>query len=186
MAPDTKNASSLVEVPLPDLSRGLPEVREWAAAHVHARAEKALARCLHSWAVPFFLPVIRRVRTYGRSKREFYIPLFSGYVFFDLLAVERQKVLETNKVAKILRAPDPEGLRRELTSLYKALAADMTLKECRFGEPGSRVYVARGPLRGLEGILVRYQGKGRLVLQVQMIGRAVYADVDLDMCEPVQ
>jgi len=173
------------EIWVPDPRVKLPDAAEWAAAHVHARAEKAMARCFHSWQVPFYLPLIRRARYQRGRKVEAFVPLFAGYIFFDRAAVERQQVLETNKVAKILEAPDPERLRGELSSLAIALGADVALKEYRFGEPGSRVLVVRGPLRGVEGILVRYQGKDRLILQIQMIGRAVLADVEIDMCEPL-
>ena len=55
----------------------LPQAREWAAAHVHARAEKALARLLHSWDVPLYLPLLRRCRSYGARKRESFVPLFA-------------------------------------------------------------------------------------------------------------
>jgi len=163
----------------------LPEAQEWAAAHVHARAEKAFARILNQLRVPYFLPLVRKFRFYGARRRESRVPLFSGYVFYDRLAIERHRILETNKVARIIQDPEPRKLQRELSSLCSALAADTELLECRYGQPGSRVIVARGPLSGTEGILIRYQGKDRLILQVQLIGRAVFVDIESGLCEPV-
>lgn len=162
----------------------LPVAEEWAVAHVHSRAEKAFVRCLHSWGVPCYLPQIGRCRYYGARRRQSYTPLFPGYVFFDSAATERARVFDTKKVANIIYTPDQERLREELASLCTALAGDVLLRECRFGQEGSQVVVVRGPLRGVEGVLVRYQGKDRLVLQVKLLGRAVLADVDIGMCEP--
>src|SRR5262245_40621341 len=146
---------------------------EWAAAHVHSRAEKALARSFALWGVPHYLPLMVRRRSYGARRRESLNPLFPGYVFFDVGAVDRHRVLATNKVARILPASDPENLYRELRSIQIALAADATLSEFRFGAPGSPVVIRDGPLAGLEGILVQHKGRGRLVLEVRLIGSAL-------------
>jgi hypothetical protein len=179
--PGTEDEDSQILLP----GGALPQAGEWCAAHTHARAEKALLLCLREWGVPAFLPCLRRQRIYGARRRVSFVPLFAGYLFYDRLAVERQTVLETNKVAQILVAPDPEQLRSDLTSLCLALAVDIDLKEVRFGEPGTPVLVARGPLKGTEGILIRYQGRDRLVLQVHMLGRAVCAEIDASLCEPL-
>jgi hypothetical protein len=125
-----------------------------------------------------------RRRSYGARRRESLNPLFPGYVFFDCGAVERQQVLATNKVARILPSADPEKLYRELLSIQIALAADATLSEFRFGAPGSPVAIKRGPLAGLEGILVQHKGRARLVLEVHLIGSALLLDVEAEACEP--
>src|SRR5262245_24777663 len=102
---------------------------EWAAAHVHSRAEKALARLFALWGVSYFLPLMVRRRSYGARRRESLNPLFPGYVFFDSGGVDRHRVLATNKVARILSTPEPEKLYRELHSIRLALEADATLSE---------------------------------------------------------
>jgi len=127
--------------------------------------------------------MVRR-RSYGARRRESLNPLFPGYVFFDCRAVERHQVLATNKVARILPSADPEKLYRELLSIQIALAADATLSEFRFGSPGSPVAIKRGPLAGLEGILVQHKGRARLVLEVHLIGSALLLDVEAEACEP--
>lgn len=157
---------------------------DWSAAHVHSRAEKALARQFSSWGTPHFLPLALRRRAYGARRRESTIPLFPGYVFFDGGSVDRHRVLATNRVARIIPAPDPEKLRRELQSIRQAILADATLSEFRFGEPGRPVVIRRGPMAGTEGILVQHKGRGRLVLEVRLIGRALLADVEVEDCEP--
>jgi transcription antitermination factor NusG len=157
---------------------------EWSAAHVHSRAEKALARLFTTWGTPHFLPLALRQRSYGARRRESTVPLFPGYVFFDGGSVDRHQVLATNKVTRIIPSPEPERLRRELESIRQAILADATLSEFLFGEPGCPVVIRRGPMAGIEGILVQHKGRGRLVLEVRLIGRALLADVEVEDCEP--
>jgi hypothetical protein len=160
------------------------DATEWAAVHVHPRAEKVVAHFFASWGVAHYLPLMVRRRKYGARQRTSELPLFPGYVFFDGATVGRHEVLATNRVAKILPAPDPDRLRRELVSLKRALALDATIIPWQWGGPGSIVRIAEGPMRGLEGVLVRFKGRDRLVLQVHLIGRAVLLDVDIRVCAP--
>ena len=44
---------------------------------------------------------------------------------------------------------------------------------------GKRVRVHRGPLEGLEGILVRKQNKCRIVVSIDLIMRSIAAEVDI-------
>src|SRR5262245_26706505 len=53
----------------------------WWLLHTRPRAEKTLARRLHGCAVPFYLPLYPRHRTYSGRTRTAFLPLFPGYVF---------------------------------------------------------------------------------------------------------
>jgi transcription antitermination factor NusG len=43
---------------------------------------------------------------------------------------------------------------------------------------GDRVQIERGPLRGLEGILVEARGGHRLILSVTLVQRSVAVEID--------
>ena len=45
---------------------------------------------------------------------------------------------------------------------------------------GQAVLIERGPLSGLEGILVEVKGKLRLVVSINLLQRSVSAEVDRD------
>ena len=56
-----------------------------------------------------------------------------------------------------------------------------------FPSEGSRVRVKRGPLRGIEGFLVRVQNQTRLVLSVEMLSQSIALEIgirDVEACRP--
>ena len=163
----------------------LPTARAWAVAWTKARCEKALVEFLEAQSVPTFLPLLSKRRMYGRQVRYSQIPLFSGYVFFDYEAIPRLRVFESRKVAQILVPDDPSQLRLDLENLALALQKDDSLREARFGGPGTPVYVARGPLIGVHGELVRFESRSTLVIRVNFIGKAAELEIDEAFVEPI-
>ena len=55
--------------------------RQWWAIFTKSRHEKALARDLERFEIPFFLPLVMRQNRIRNRIVEAYLPLFSGYVF---------------------------------------------------------------------------------------------------------
>lgn len=155
----------------------LPAARRWSVAYTHARAEKVFRDYLLGRKVPCFLPLTRRRRIYGRHIRNSEVPLFSGYVFYDAYSIPRQEVFQSRKVAQILEPPDPLQLQDELASLAIALCSDEPLRPSRY-RTGMAVRVARGPLRGLEGALVRNESECLLILRISFLGCTAELKID--------
>src|ERR1700752_5373917 len=53
----------------------------WRVVHAKSRQEKALAEYLEARQVSCYLPLVRKVRYYGRRKFIVNLPLFPGYLF---------------------------------------------------------------------------------------------------------
>ena len=157
----------------------------WWVAHTKSRNEKALAHDLIGRRVNFFLPMTWRVRRHrGRTIRSL-LPLFSGYLFFCGEEKHRLEALKTNRVANLIEVKAQEQLRRELSQIERALHAGAALVPHRYIKAGQRCRVIGGALTGLEGIVVRTQSAARLVLQVDMLGRATSVEVQMDMIEVI-
>jgi transcription antitermination factor NusG len=101
------------------------------------------------------------------------MPLFPGYLFVRISPEQRLKVLEAPGVLNIVSSqgrliPLPEG---EVEALRIAL-------ETRKSEPhplltnGKRVRIKVGPLRGLEGVIVRHTRQLRMVVSIDCIMRS--------------
>ncbi len=166
-------------------SATLPAVNSWAVARTKSRCEKVFADYLLSVNVPCYLPLLSKRRVYGSAVRFSHLPLFSGYVFFDSSAADTSTIFDSRKIAQILTPPDARQLAHELQQIALALQNDQGLRESRFGEPGRPVVVARGPLKGLEGELVRIGGISRLVIRVSFLGKAAELEIDDAFIEPV-
>lgn len=171
--------------PIAPIEKALPEAQCWGVAHTHARAEKVLHGWLSDRGVPSFLPLARNRRVYGRHVRSSEVPLFAGYVFFDLAACSRQQVFQSKKVAQVLAPPDPAALRGELERLARALQSGEPLRLSKF-RSGAPVQVARGPLKGLEGEFVRTETASFLILRVTFLGHTAELKIDEAYVEPIR
>ncbi|MCY3018579.1 MAG: hypothetical protein NTW87_06055 [Planctomycetota bacterium] len=177
---------ALTETPVPSLNSGTPSlVASWVVAHTKPRCEKRLVEFLNLHNVGSFLPLVTRRHVYGRRVRDYEVPLFSGYVFYDSLPLSPERVFASRRVAQILTPPDPAQLWRELNNLALALQHDQTMRETIFGEPGRPVWVARGVLKGLYGKLVRYGAHSQLVVQITFLGKAAELAIDEAFVEPI-
>lgn len=169
----------------PEVRLWLPRAERWGVAHTHARAEKVLHRWLADRDVPSFLPLALNRRVYGRHVRSSEVPLFAGYVFFDLAACSRQQIFLSKKVAQVLESPDPTALRGELERLARAMQSGEPLRLSKF-KAGAPVQVVRGPLKGLEGEFVRTETASFLILRVSFLGHTAELKIDEAYVEPIR
>lgn len=158
----------------------------WRVVHTKSRQEKALAETLEGAGIECFLPLIRRLRTYGHRRRVAQIPLFSCYLFLRGAEEDARFALETGRAVRSLHIPDPLRLERELESIRLALAAGADLAACPALRPGRRVRVARGPLKGVEGVIETTHGRRRLVLEVHALNQSTSLDIDASDVESAE
>ena len=159
----------------------------WWVGHTKARFEKAFAFDLLARRVPYFLPMVERVRMSGGRKRHVMAPLFGGYVFFRGTHQERYLALATNRLCQVIEAADQARLVRELAALQKAISGGAPLDPYPFAAVGRRCRVVAGPFQGLEGVVVRREAGSRgarLVLEVGMLGQGAAMEIDADLLEP--
>jgi transcription antitermination factor NusG len=161
------------------------EPPRWVAFYTLSRREKDLMRKLEAAAVPFYAPLIRRrLRSAGGRAHESYVPLFTGYVFSRVDDDQRRAALATNTIARWLPIGDEAALMADLRAIRQLIDADQPLAPEARIEPGQQVRVCSGPLRGIEGTVVRRQGTQRLVVAVQFLNQGASVeveDVDLDV-----
>lgn len=154
--------------------------RNWWLVYTRSRQEKQIAKRLVALRAGFYLPLAEK-RTYTRGRiRRSQVPLFSGYVFLYGDMDIRLAALETNCVSSITRVDDGEQLRGELRRLAGLLEMKVPLNlESRLTS-GTQVRIKAGPFRGLEGQIIRREGKTRLAVSVNYIQMG--ASVVLDDC----
>jgi len=156
----------------------------WIAFYTLARREKDLMRKLEAAAVPFYAPLIRRrLHTAGGRVRHSYVPLFPGYVFAPVDDDQRREAQATNTVARWLSIGDERMLVDDLRAIKRLIDTERPLTPEARIEPGQLVRVRSGPLRGVEGIVVRRRGEQRLVVAVRFLNQGAsieLEDVDLE------
>jgi transcription antitermination factor NusG len=157
---------------------------DWIAFYTLSRREKDLMRRLEAAALPFYAPLVkRRLLSPGGRARLSYVPLFPGYVFSFVDDAQRRVALATNTIARWLPIQDATAFVADLRNIKRLIDTDRPLTPEARLEPGQPVRVRSGPLRGMEGMVVKRRGEQRLVVAVRFVNQGVsieLEDVDLE------
>jgi transcription antitermination factor NusG len=127
-----------------------------------------------------FLPTVTRWSRWKDRTKKIDWPLFPGYCFARFDPGVRLPVLTCTGVVRIVSndgepAPIPE---QEIDGIRRLVETDLAFDPCPLIKEGMLVEVTHGPLKGVNGRLVRKNDKARLVLAVDLIGQAVSVEVD--------
>lgn len=152
----------------------------WFALQVHAKHEFGVASSLRSRGYDPFLPLHRCRKLWSDRIKLVEAPLFPGYMFCRLNLHQRLPVLTAPGVIRIVghtRRPMPVD-EAEINAIQAIVASGLPKEPWPFLRAGDRVRIERGPLRGLEGILVEARGAHRLILSVTLVQRSVAVEID--------
>lgn len=154
----------------------------WYAAYIAARHEKRVAEQLRERSIDSFLPLYETVRRWKNGRHRVKLPLFPGYVFVRIPLVERLRVLQLPSVVRLVGfSGQPTPLSEsEVEAIQSCLTRGTKLAPHPFLAVGRRVRVIRGPLQGLEGIVVRKKSQFRFVISLELIQRSVSTEVEQD------
>lgn len=157
----------------------------WCVVHTRPRAEKKLAEFARQQRMTVFLPLHRRLHRYGNRERVFSSPLFAGYVFCAADVAQRRMLQQNRHTANLLDVVDQDELVQQLLQIQRALSLGDLVEVMPYLESGHRVKVLAGPLKGVEGMILRVKGRSRIVLNVDMIRESVSVEVDSSMLGPI-
>ena len=160
------------------ITRGSLAGASWHVLHTLSRQEKSLSRDLRARDIPHYLPLVRQVRFYGKRKAVIEEPLFPGYVFLLGSLDEAYAADRTQRVANIIKVVDQDRIDWELRNLQLALGRNATLNPFPHLRKGLRVHIRSGPFQGIEGLIEDRTRNDRVLLQVDVLGRAVGLEVD--------
>lgn len=158
----------------------------WYVLHVKPRCEKKMAEYCAAHGLPCELPLREETKIYQRRKVTVHKPVFPGYVFLSFGADEKVTVLKSNLIVHVLSVVNQEQFVHELAQIRQALAVDPTLDACAAFQAGKRVLIRSGPFQGLEGVVQLVRGKAKVVLNVEMIGRALAVEVGIEILEAAE
>lgn len=158
----------------------------WYAVKVRTRSESVALASLHHHGVETYCPQITKRRKYSDRTKTVLEAIFPGYLFcrFDVFS-KAHVVLASVAVEYIVKCgrqvvPVPVS---EVDAIRRAVeCGGMAATQPSVGEP---VRVVAGPLRGVEGILIRDKDRPRFVVSVQLINGSVSLDIDQDFVESI-
>lgn len=154
--------------------------RKWYALHVRSRHEHLVAKHLSSRGYESFLPTYKDRRRWSDRFKETELPLFAGYVFCQFDTLNRLPVLTIPGVVHVVGVgKDPAPIdEMEIAAIQASVKAGLPQQPWPYLRVGDRVRIEYGPLRGAEGILLRFGGHQRLVLSVTLLQRSVAVQIE--------
>ena len=166
----------------------MTEHHPWFAIRVRSNCEQRVADNLNSLGYEQYLPTYESERRWSDRIKVIRQALFPGYVFCRLdLANRSAPVVQVPGVVDILRIgniavsiPD-----EEIAAVERLQRSGVAIGQWPFLSVGEWVLIERGPLTGLEGILVSTKGTTRLVVSVSILQRSVSAEIDRKWVRPI-
>lgn len=155
---------------------------EWYAVRTRSNCETKVAWILSGKGVENYLPTFREVRQWRDRKKVIEQPLFPGYLFARMVDCHesRLSVLCCDGVVSILgygeRIQPVPG--NEIEALQRLLGNNAGSQANPLLQEGAWVRVKRGPLRSLEGLLVRVKNQTRLVISITLLAQSVSTEID--------
>ncbi len=168
-----------------DILNTIQKDKPWRVAHTKSRREKALAHYLAKAGIGYYLPMFMRQQSSHNRVRSSLLPIFNGYLFLQADDFERHIAMRSNHIASIIDVGDEKKLIRELSQIEKALSGSSKVYPFDFISEGQWVRVNKGPLKGVEGRILRKDNNYRLVLSVESIMQSISVSIEADQVEPI-
>lgn len=178
-APESESVASAAE---PLRSR-----HSWYAIRVRSKFESVASATLRGKGYEEFLPLYCSRRRWSDRIKKLDLPLFPGYVFcrFDVHA--RLPILTTPGVLAIIgvgKTPVPVS-DEEIAAVQAVVRSGLPAQPWPLLTVGSKVFIERGPLAGLEGIALNVDKKYKLIVSVHLLQRSVAVEIEREWARPI-
>jgi transcription antitermination factor NusG len=161
----------------------------WYVVRVRSNFERVASVSFQEKGYETFLPVYLSRRRWSDRTKQVELPLFSGYVFSRFDANLRLPILQTPGVVSIIGSSVTGPLpvdEAEIEAVRTLLSSKVPVGPCPFLRVGQAVILDRGPLAGVEGLVLQIKENFRLVVSISILQRSVYAEIDRDWIKPVK
>jgi len=159
--------------------------KKWYVFYTCPKFERKIHEYLQESGYESFLPLCWVVKQWSDRRKRLLTPLFSGYIFVN---IEQSRIHEVLKTPKIIRCVTfnsvPASLRQEEVDSIMQIMENFYPFEVSCGfKVGDSVVVAKGPLLGMEGILVEERGNQRFALRIESLRQFVLVSIPADHIE---
>jgi transcription antitermination factor NusG len=171
-----------------EASEGDRDIRNsWYALYTRHQHEKSVHRVLAGKGFEAFLPLYTAAHQWKDRVKRVSLPLFPCYVFIRGPLVQWLPVLTTPGVHAVVGyGGEPACIAdAEIDAIRTVVDSSVKAEPYPYLKCGDRVRVTAGPLRGLEGILLRKKNWCKLLLSVDMLQRSVAVEIDVAMIQRV-
>src|ERR1700694_5739955 len=152
----------------------------WYPVYTYARAEKKAFQALTNKGLETYLPLHRQLKQWSDRKKWVEEPFIKSYLFVRIKEHEQAEVLMTKGIArfiyfsgKIASMPD-----RQIDELKLLMASPYELEITEDDlQPGEKIMIKAGPLKGLTGEIISYRSQKQLALRLENLGYSIIVHV---------
>jgi transcription antitermination factor NusG len=164
------------------------QARPWFALRLRSNSERIASAHLRQRGYQEFAPSYKVEKRWSDRIKQIDQFLFPGYLFCRFDPNDRLPVLSAPGVVEVVgfgKLPQhiPEA---EIERVRRMVNSGLLVTPYPYVQVGQAVLIERGPLGGVEGILVEVKGNARLVVSVNLLRRSVSAEVDRHSIRPIQ
>jgi transcription antitermination factor NusG len=158
-----------------------PAPHPWLALVVRSRHEKSVQTILDAKGYRTSLPLVRCIhKRRAGSAWDSQKPLIAGYVFAVQDRENPFRIVTTPGVVQIVSFGREPGTipESEIKALERIAASGLPAGNCSYTRVGEKVELIDGPLRGVQGIVLRDTKATRLVVGVELLQRSVTVEIE--------
>jgi transcription antitermination factor NusG len=167
---------------MPSLSSApVAATHPWYGLRIRSKFEKVAAASLAYKGYEQYLPCYRHRQSWSDRTADIESPLFPGYVFCRFDVQKRLPILTTPGVVAVigigkqpLAIPDAE-----INAIETILKSGLRAWPWPYLREGQRVYIHKGPLRGVEGVFIKKKrDEWRIGVSVRLLQRSMCVEID--------
>jgi transcription antitermination factor NusG len=160
----------------------------WYAIYTRHQHEKSVAHNLTRKGFETFLPLYSASHRWKDRTKVVSLPLFPCYVFLNGDSSRRLDILSTPGIYEIISfANQPAAIpRKEIEDLRRIVESGIAIDPYPFIQSGETVRIKSGPFAGVQGTLVRKKNLCRLVLSVEILGKAAVVEIEASLVERIK
>jgi len=156
--------------------------KKWLVFYTKSRWEKKVEKYLSQFGFEPYLPLHKVVRQWSDRKKKLETPLFNSYIFVYDYEHRIQDVLKVPGISWNIRHNGKPAVLRdsELEMIKRFISSGLFLETTSVAnlEPGDRVKVIDGPLRGAVGYYSGPYSQEKFYVILETIDQALRVSID--------
>ena len=162
--------------------------QSWYAVYTNVNFEERVASALEAQGFEVYLPMLR---CWDRRKGTLtWKPAFPRYLFVHCLLTpsEWRAIKKTRGVLQFVGMEKPEPIPEEEIRSVRILleATNGEVEGHPFLKVGDKVKVVSGPFKGAVGYLIEVCKRHKLLVGIEILGRAVVTEIDASCVRPLE
>ena len=154
--------------------------KKWYVAYTVPRCEKMVDGLVKDRGINCFLPMVEQERKWSDRIKKVQTPLFPGYLFVNTSVDKLYDLYQIDQLLRFISFDQKFATvsDKEIDAIKSLLYHRYEVKpEDRVYRIGERVKIGKGPLKGMEGMLVSKNSTQRFVIQIKTLNRSIQVDI---------